>query len=330
MQKLPNYRDHRIYLVHLLRVLRQSGPSKPAEIYDKVADRAGITAEQRSVDGGSAGGNPVYRHRIQFARQSLIDAGLLIGSAEQGWAYGIWELNPQGRELADETKSDVQLQALLLEKAAYGARARKQTRDASRDLAGISISDPQQVIQEVPVQSIEDDSLDLPSIKNLVDEANEVALSAILENVRAMNDTAFEHLVAAVLKSALNADSATVTQRSRDGGIDGVLSFDSLGMRIAVFEAKRYAADNAVSRTQIDAFATAARRMNAAHSLFVTSSYFSSEAKSAAKDEGIRLVEGTVLVELMARHGFGLRPKETYVVYEMDPTWSIAGNADSA
>lgn len=60
----PNYRDHRIYMVHLFRVLHKRGASPPAEVYDEVADRAGIAPEQRAVPGREAGWNPVYRNRI--------------------------------------------------------------------------------------------------------------------------------------------------------------------------------------------------------------------------------------------------------------------------
>jgi restriction system protein len=138
-----------------------------------------------------------------------------------------------------------------------------------------------------------------------------------------MSDRAFEHLVGTVLKAALRAESVKITQRSRDGGVDGMLYFDALGMRLAVFEAKRYAEGNAVGRSLVDAFATAARRHRALHSLFVTSSRFSQEAVETARDEGIRLIEGTAFVELMAQHGIGLRAKDTFVLYELDPAWSV-------
>jgi restriction system protein len=99
-------------------------------------------------------------------------------------------------------------------------------------------------------------------------------------------------------------------------------------MRLAVFEAKRYAEGNVVGRPQVDAFATAARRHRASHSLFVTSSRFSQEAINAARDEGIRLIEGSILVELMAQHAIGLRAKDTFVLYEIDPAWSVNDSED--
>ena len=47
----PNFRDHRIYLIHLFRVLHKRGRELPADIYDEVADLAGVTSEQREVAG---------------------------------------------------------------------------------------------------------------------------------------------------------------------------------------------------------------------------------------------------------------------------------------
>ncbi|NOY94001.1 MAG: hypothetical protein GXP55_22695 [Deltaproteobacteria bacterium] len=44
---------------------------------------------------------------------------------------------------------------------------------------------------------------------------------------------------------------------------------------------------------------------------------------AAAHDEGMRLIDGNAFVELMARHGIGLRARQTFVVYEVDPTWSL-------
>ena len=90
--------------------------------------------------------------------------------------------------------------------------------------------------------------------------ANDAVLRTMLEHVRGMSDRAFEYLVGTVLKAALRAESVKITQRSRDGGVDGMLYFEALGMRLAVFEAKRSADGNVVGRPLVDAFATAARR----------------------------------------------------------------------
>ena len=318
----PNYRDHRIYMVHLFRVLHKRGASPPAELYDEVADLAGVTPEQRAVPGKEAGWNPVYRNRIQFARQALVDAGMVVGSSDPGWKRGIWELSSKGIQLARTEQSDAELDAQLRDGASEGVLRRTKERQESFALAGLETELPEDFREQESETGAEADEAG-PTVQTLVEAANDAVLRTMLDHVRGMSDRAFEHLVGTVLKAALRAESVKITQRSRDGGVDGMLYFDALGMRLAVFEAKRYAEGNVVGRSMVDAFATAARRHRALHSLFVTSSRFSPEAVETAKDEGIRLIEGTAFVELMAQHGIGLRAKDTFVLYELDPAWSV-------
>ena len=83
-----SFRDHRTYRVHLLRVLHRAGAVPPADIYDEVADGAGITDHERTTRGRFG---LIYSNRIQFARQHLIDAGLMVGREDEGWKRGIWD-----------------------------------------------------------------------------------------------------------------------------------------------------------------------------------------------------------------------------------------------
>lgn len=306
-------------------LLNRRGASKPADIYDEVADLAGVTPEQRAVGGGDGTWNPVYRNRIQFARQALIDAGVVIGSTEPGWRHGVWELTAEGLQLARTEASDAVLEIKLEERAAEGLKRRTLEREQSRELAGLNPPETDQ--DELAVEDPEEYDSGA-GLKQRIDAANDVVLRTMLDHVRSMSDRAFEHLVGTVLKAALRAEAVTITQRSRDGGVDGILHFDALSMRLAVFEAKRYAEGNVVGRPQVDAFATAARRQRASHSLFVTSSRFSPEAIQAARDESIRLIEGPAFVDLMARHAIGLRAKHNFVLYEIDPAWSVNDAVD--
>lgn len=319
-----NYRDHRIYLTPLLRALHKHGASPPSEIYDEVADAVGISDEERLVWSASGGTQPVYRNRIQFARQSLIDAGLLISSSEPGWRRGVWELNDAGRALVEETSAE-ELEGVVQRRADEGARLRAQERRRSRALAGLDAQEGHGG-EDIEADEEEDEleEYDLSEqITELVDEANQAAKDTMLGHIRSLDDRAFEHLVGDVLKKALRAVEVQITPRSRDGGIDGVLYFDSLKMRTVVYEAKRYAEANTVGRPMIDAFSAVARRRGATHALFVTSGRFTRDAVEAAKLDSIRLIDGVALVELMAETRIGLRPKETHIIYEVDPNWSI-------
>ena len=247
---------------------------------------------------------------------------MVVGSSDPGWKRGIWELSPGGIQLARTEQSDAKLDAQLREWAAEELLRRTRERQDSFALAGLETDEPEDFREHESGIDAETDEAG-PTVQDRVEAANDAVLRTMLDHVRSMSDRAFEHLVGTVLKAALRAESVKITQRSRDGGVDGMLYFDALGMRLAVFEAKRYAEGNVVGRPLIDAFATAARRHRASHSLFVTSSRFSQDAVEAAREEGIRLIEGTAFVELMAQHGIGLRAKDTFVLYELDPAWSV-------
>lgn len=60
----------------------------------------------------------------------------------------------------------------------------------------------------------------------------------------------------------------------------------------------------------------------------MTTSKFTDEARKAAKDFDISLVDGDALVDLMAKHSIGVRPLGSFTMYEVDPTWSEESDAD--
>jgi restriction system protein len=312
----PKFRDPRTYLAPLVRVLVERGASRPARIYDDVADLAAITPEQREAV--TDRGAPVYRNRIQFARQGLVAAGLIIGSSDERWQRGVWELEDGTAELA-AALDDNALDRELRDRVHRANQARALERKKSRRLAGLVTDED----DDGELVGDEEDDDAIADVEELVDELNQGVFGSMLDHLRSMDETQFEHLVGDVLKRALGAERVHVTPKSRDGGVDGILYFDSLQLQTAVYEAKRYAEDNTVGRGLVDAFATAARRRRATHSLFVTTSRFSREAQAAARDEGIRLVDGDAFVELMALHELGLQPQHKFVVYSVDPAWSI-------
>ena len=257
-----NHRDQRVYLVQLARVLLERGPSAPSAIYDEVADRVGLSAEQKRERTPSRRSKSLYGNRIQFARQSLVCAGIIISSDHPSWVHGIWALSEEGERLVRRTRKDAALKAELLRRVREGERARREARAESKALLRGEEGTLERQGEEASTQALEaaqeEESGGLEHIEALVDQANQAAFETMLAHLRRMDETAFEHLVASVLRAALRAESVEVTQQTRDGGIDGILFLDALGMRRAVFEAKRYGAENTVGRPLIDAFATAA------------------------------------------------------------------------
>ena len=306
--------QHR-YIPYLVKVLYKRGQSQPKDIYDEVANLAGITAEEKGVQGNS--GETVYTNRIQFARQDLVDADIIVGPSSPDGKWGFWMLTETGKALVNRRQTNEEFEIALNDRLKEERRKKRTSRKESLAMAGIEDEG------SVDERDNSEPEVGLPSIIEALEEANALVFSAMLEHIRSIHERKFEILVGEVLRLALKADSVQITQASRDGGFDGILTFDSLKMRTAVFEAKRYAEGNIVQRRELDVFATARRRTQATHAIFVTSSSFSSGAYEAAKGEDIRLINGEAFVALMAKHKIGLQVQRQFSLYEIDPNWSL-------
>lgn len=105
-----------------------------------------------------------------------------------------------------------------------------------------------------------------------------------------------------------------------DGGVDGVIDQDKLGLQRIYVQAKRYASDNTVGREAIQAFVGALHGRNVTNGIFITTSRFSPGAIAYADTIGTRviLIDGARLADLMITYGIGVQTTNTYTVVELD------------
>lgn len=113
---------------------------------------------------------------------------------------------------------------------------------------------------------------------------------------------------------------ATRTQLSNDGGIDGIVDQDALGLSRIYVQAKRYAPDSAVGRPEIQAFVGALHGAQANQGVFITTGRFSAGARQYADTVPTRvvLIDGARLTSLMIRYGVGVQVKRTVQIVEVD------------
>lgn len=125
------------------------------------------------------------------------------------------------------------------------------------------------------------------------------------------NDPAFfEQLVLDVLFAmgyGANREELEHVGRSGDGGIDGAVSLDKLGLEKVYVQAKRYT-DNSVGRPAIQQFIGALHLKQATKGVFFTSSSFTQQATSCAREvqDSIVLIDGPELTRLMIKYGVGV------------------------
>ncbi len=151
----------------------------------------------------------------------------------------------------------------------------------------------------------------------------------VLQSVLRLSPQRFEQLVVDLLVAmgygGGDVDAGQVTQYSADGGIDGVIREDALGLDAIYIQAKRYQPGNTVGRPAIQGFIGSMTGENASKGVFVTTSEFSSGAREFAGrvSQRVILIDGARLARLMIRHRVGLRVTETFEICEIDANYFV-------
>lgn len=132
----------------------------------------------------------------------------------------------------------------------------------------------------------------------------------------------FEHLVLNLLLEmgyGEDKSSGVVTGRSHDGGIDGIISEDKLGLNLIYIQAKRYLVTKKIGRKEIQAFIGAMG--NVQKGVFITTSTFTKEASTFAKTQqqkSLKLIDGELLTSLLVKYGVGVNVAQTFSLYKLD------------
>lgn len=144
----------------------------------------------------------------------------------------------------------------------------------------------------------------------------------LLVRVRSGTPKFFEQLVVDVLVAmgygGSRSDAAQVVGKSGDGGIDGVIKEDRLGLDTIYVQAKRHEAN--IGSPAIREFVGSLGERRATKGVFITSGAFSSGARDAASRAHMRivLIDGEQLADLMIDHGVGVADYRNYSIKELD------------
>jgi restriction system protein len=110
-----------------------------------------------------------------------------------------------------------------------------------------------------------------------------------------------------------------------DGGLDGVIDQDALGLDRVYIQAKRYKLNNAVSENDIRAFAGSLEGAKATKGIFVTTSYFTEPARKFAEKvvKRIILIDGEQLASLLLRYDVGVRVETAFSIKKIDEDFFV-------
>lgn len=160
-------------------------------------------------------------------------------------------------------------------------------------------------------------------LEEAFDEIRNSLADELLEAVKQQSPDFLERLVVQLMQAmgygGWSENSGSATQYTADGGIDGVINEDPLGLDTIYLQAKRYS-DSSVGRPDIQAFVGALEMKRARKGVFITTSQFSKEAREYCEmiEKKVVLIDGRKLAELMIQYGLGVSTKQTYEVKAVD------------
>lgn len=154
------------------------------------------------------------------------------------------------------------------------------------------------------------------------EQINEELADELLQKTYEKDAYFFEHLVMDLLLKMGYGDptQATVTKKSHDDGIDGIIPQDKLGLDKIYIQAKRFAQDNVVDKPKLHAFSGALDEQNATKGVFITTSSFTKGATEFANlsNKKIVLIDGKQLVRYMIEYNVGVSTKKIYEIKKLD------------
>lgn len=291
------------FIAPTLRAMSDGATRTRREIHPLVADEAGLSDAQRSVN--LASGQLLYANRIGWGLSLLAKTGALARPTR-----GSYVITEAGKNLAQRFPgglSDKEIKQLAEDPASglkpYVAAVR---RDSEQQAAGsIETSVTPTELVDAGVERIEDEvSSDL--LTRLVEKDPDFFEEAVVKLLLAMGYGG-------------QLGTGRATQRSNDGGIDGVIDQDFLGLSKVYVQAKRYGLDSSVGRPEIQSF-VGALSGKADSGVFLTTGRFSSGALEYAENVPTRviLVDGAQLAKLMIRFHVGVQEVRAISIVEVD------------
>lgn len=144
----------------------------------------------------------------------------------------------------------------------------------------------------------------------------------LIQRLKTCSPSFFERLVVEVIVKmgygGTRKDAGKAIGTSGDGGIDGIIKEDKLGLDAIYIQAKRW--ENTVGRPEIQKFVGALTGQRAKKGLFITTATFSSDAEDYVSriDTKVVLIDGETLAQLMIDHNVGVSTINTYEVKKVD------------
>ncbi len=301
--------DYQSLMLPLLQLAADGLEHKARNATEALAKTFGLTDQELS-ELLPSGSQAIFSNRVGWARSYLKQAGLVESPKR-----GVFQITQEGLDLLKTKPEKINI-ALLDNYPSFVAF--KTGKKNSEGAKSVSIT-PEIDASGTPEDALANAYLTLRS--NIENE--------LLETVKQSSPTFFERLVIDLLVKmgygGNRQDAATAVGKSGDGGIDGTINEDRLGLDVIYIQAKKW--EGSVGRPEIQKFAGALQGQKAKKGIFITTSSFTSEAMGFVRaiESRIILIDGARLVKLMVDHNVGLSLVGAYEVKRIDSDYFEEG-----
>lgn len=297
--------DYQALMLPVLTVAAE-GEIRVGDATDRIADGLGLGAEDREALLPS-GRQKLLRNRVHWAKTYLAKAGL-VEMPRRGWFVATEE----GRRLLATSPARIDNGTLMSYPAFRGFFMRAGT--ASEDSNVPSAAPVPAAGVVTPEEQVDN------AHAALQDALRDELLGRILQNSPGFFERLIVDLLVAMGYGGSHSNAALQLGRSGDGGIDGLINEDRLGLDRIFVQAKRYSPGNVVGRPDVQAFVGSLVGHGATKGVFVTTSTFSQQARDFLNriQQRVVLIDGQRLAGLMIEHGVGVRVTRTITFQRLD------------
>jgi restriction system protein len=278
------------------------------DLVSQIADDLGLSQEER--DQRNPSGGITIANRVHWAKTYLKQAGLL----EQP-ERGLVRISARGKEVlsANPSRIDTGLLQQFEEFQRFLIRTRSDNHQtiAASPVAAAAVVEPSSTPEEqIAVAS-----------RTLDESLRDALLARILEKSATFFEKLIIDLLLAMGYGRSRSDAGEHLGRTGDGGIDGVIHEDRLGLNRVYLQAKRYQPGNSVGSETVQAFIGALVGRGAHKGVLITTSTFSTAALNAANQSGslrLVLIDGDALTNLMVQFNVGVPVARTVEIKRVD------------
>ncbi len=256
--------DYQALMLPFLRLAADGSEHRFRDAVEQLAARFDLSDEERAtmLPSGSA---PMFDNRVGWAKTYLKQTGLIDATRR-----GYFRITPRGTELLGT--NPVQIDTSTLEKyQEFRAFRSRRSEDRGVLQPGLPITSPSQIPSSTALEATPEE-LFSQAYQRLRSNLE----AEVLEQVKAATPAFFERLVIDLLVAmgygGSRQDAGKAIGRSGDGGIDGIIKEDKLGLDVIYVQAKRW--EGTVGRPEIQKFAGALQGQRASKGVFITTSGF--------------------------------------------------------